>query len=103
MTRETGAISLMEAISKMTYLPASFPEDQVPRMKERGRVQEGAVADITIFDPDTVKENATPRPGENSLPSTGIPYVIVNGTVIVDDSKAQRVEPGVAIRNAVIE
>ena len=99
MVRETNAISLMEAISKMTYLPAQFLEDHVPQMKKRGRVQEGAVADITIFDPKTVTENAGPEAGKNSLPSTGIPYVIVNGTVVVDKSVVQRVAPGVAIRN----
>ena len=103
MARETGAISLMEAISKMTYLPAQFLEDHVPQMKKRGRVQEGAVADITIFNPATVTENSGPEAGKNSLPSTGIPYVIVNGTVVVDDSKVQRVAPGVAIRNPIIE
>ena len=103
MTRETGAISLMEAISKMTYLPAQFLEDHVPQMKKRGRVQEGAVADITIFDPKTVTENSGPEVGKNSLPSSGIPYVIVNGTVVVDKSKVQRVAPGVAIRNAIVK
>ena len=103
MVRETGAISLMEAISKMTYLPAKFLEDYVPQMKKRGRVQEGTVADITIFNPKTVTEHATPKPGENSLPSTGIPYVIVNGTIVVDNSEVQKVFPGVPIRNAVQE
>ena len=102
MARETGAISLMEAISKMSYLPARFLEDEVPQMKKRGRVQEGAVVDITIFDPKTVTENSGPEIGKNSLPSTGIPYVIVNGTVVVDNSKVQRVAPGVAIRNAIV-
>jgi N-acyl-D-aspartate/D-glutamate deacylase len=101
MTRETGAVSLMEAISKMTYLPARFLEDHVPQMKKRGRVQEGAVADITIFDPETVTEHSGPEVGKNSLPSTGIPYVIVNGKVVVDDSRVQRIAAGVAIRNAV--
>jgi dihydroorotase-like cyclic amidohydrolase len=103
MVRETKAISLMEAIRKMSHGPASFVEDYVPQFKNRGRVQEGAVADITIFDPETVTDNSTPKIGENSLPSTGIPYVIVNGTVVVDDSKVQRVAPGVAIRNAIVE
>ena len=103
MARETGAISLMEAISKMSYLPAQFLEDHVPQMKQRGRVQEGAVADITIFDPDRVTENSSPTVGENSLPSTGIPYVIVNGQVVVDNSVVQRVPAGVAIRNAIQE
>lgn len=99
MVRETQAITLMEAIWKMTYGPASFVEDYVPQFKQRGRVQEGAVADITIFDPETVTDNSTPEIGKNSLPSTGIPYVIVNGTIVVDDSEVQRVTPGVAIRN----
>lgn len=103
MARETGAIPLMEAISKMTYLPAQFLEDHVPQMKQRGRVQEGAVADITIFDPEKVTENAGPEIGKNSLPSTGIPYVIVKGQVVVDDSVVQRVAAGVAIRNPVVQ
>ena len=102
MTRETKAISLMEAISKMTLLPAQFLEDHVPQMKKRGRVQEGAVADITIFDPETVTEHSGPEVGKNSLPSTGIPYVIVNGTVVVDNSEVQKVFPGVAIRNPIV-
>ncbi|WKK65085.1 hypothetical protein [Lutimonas zeaxanthinifaciens] len=72
-------------------------------MKKRGRIQEGSAADITIFNPETVTDNATPKIGENSLPSTGIPYVIVNGTVVVDDSKVQNVAAGVAIRNKTIE
>lgn len=99
MVRETKAISLMEAIEKMTYGPASFVEDYVPQFKERGRVQEGAAADITIFDPETVTDNSTPEIGKNSLPSTGIPYVIVNGKVVVDNSVVQRIAAGVAIRN----
>jgi N-acyl-D-glutamate deacylase len=101
MVRETGAISLMAAISKMSLLPAQFLEDHVPQMKKRGRVQEGAVADITIFNPKTVTDNATAKIGANSLPSTGIPYVIVNGKIVVKQSKVQRVRAGVAIRNSV--
>lgn len=103
MARETDAVSLMEAINKMTLGPAQFLEDHVPQMKKRGRLQEGAVADITIFDPQTVTENSTPTIGENSLPSTGIPYVIVNGQVVVDDSVVQNIPAGVAIRNAVTQ
>ncbi len=87
----------------MTYLPAQFLEDYVPQMKQRGRIQKGAVADITIFNPETVTENSGPEPGKNSLPSTGIPYVIVNGTIVVNDSKVQKVFPGVAIRNAIVK
>ena len=103
MVREDGKVSLMEAISKMSYLPAAFLEDHVPQMKLRGRIQEGSAADITIFDPKTVTDNATAKIGENSLPSTGIPYVIVNGQVVVDDSVVQNIPAGVAIRNAIVK
>ena len=58
-------------------------------------------ADITVFDPDTVKGNASWEDGKNTLPSTGIPYVVVNGTVVVKNSEVQRVAPGVAVRNTV--
>ena len=66
-------------------------------MQERGRLQEGMVADITIFDAETVRDNATYEKG--SLPTTGIPYVIVNGKVVVKDSKVlPDVFPGEPIR-----
>ena len=103
MVREDGKVSLMDAIAKMSYEPAAFLEDHVPQMKLRGRIQEGSVADITIFDPKTVKDNATATIGENSLPSTGIPYVIVNGQVVVDDSVVQNIPAGVAIRNTIVK
>ncbi|MGB5440674.1 MAG: hypothetical protein WBN90_13630, partial [Gammaproteobacteria bacterium] len=63
----------------------------------KGRIQPGADADITIFDPKTVQDNSTQQ--KAGLPSTGIPYVIVNGTVVVKDSKVLKgVYPGKAIR-----
>ena len=103
MVRENKDISLMEAITKLTYLQAKFLEDMVPDMKLRGRLKPGAIADVTIFDPATVTDNATFEEGKNSLPSTGIPYVIVNGTVVVKDSKVLKgVYPGQPIRNAVL-
>ena len=45
-------------------------------------------------------DNSTLQAG--GLPSTGIPYVIVNGTIVVDDSKVQNVSAGVAIRNKIV-
>ncbi len=58
------------------------------------------IADITIIDPDTVTDNATYAKG--TLPTTGIPYVIVNGTIVVSDSKVLKdVNPGRPIRFAV--
>ncbi len=89
---------LMLAISKMSYMPAKFMEDNgVPQMAHKGRIQVGADADITIFDAATIKDNSTPAKG--GLPSTGIPYVVVNGTIVVKDSKVLKdVFPGKPIR-----
>jgi N-acyl-D-aspartate/D-glutamate deacylase len=98
LVREENLMPLMLAISKMSYMQAKFLQDNgVPQMAHKGRIQVGADADITIFDPATVKDNSTPQAG--GLPSTGIPYVVVNGTVVVKDSKVQKgVFPGKPIR-----
>ncbi|WP_226019057.1 amidohydrolase family protein [Novosphingobium sp. FKTRR1] len=80
--REKHAVSLMDALGKMTLLPARRMEGVAPMMRHKGRVQVGADADLTLFDPDKVKDLATFRkPAE---PSTGIPYVIVAGQLVVD-------------------
>ena len=101
IARENADVDLMTALSKMTYQPAKFLGSTVPQMRTRGRLQEGMTADVTIFDPETVTDNASWEDGKNTLPSTGIPFVIVNGTIVVKDSEVQRVTPGVEIRNAV--
>ena len=104
LIREKNVIPLMDGIAKLSYLQAKFLEDMVPDMKVRGRLKPGAIADITIFDPATVTDNASFDKGKNSLPSTGIPYVIVNGTIVVKDSKVLKgVYPGQPIRNAVLD
>jgi len=65
-------------------------------------MQVGMDADITIFDPDKVTDNSTNQNG--ALPTTGIPYVIVNGTVVVKNSKVLKgVYPGQPIRNPVLD
>jgi len=104
LNREKKLIPLMEAIAKLSYYQAKWLGPMVPDMKVRGRIQKGAVADITIFDAEKVTDNADWAPGKNSLPSTGIPYVIVNGTIVVKDSKVLKgVYPGQPIRNAILE
>jgi N-acyl-D-glutamate deacylase len=97
-TREDKLMPLMLAISKMTYMYAKFLQDNgVSQMAHKGRIKVGADADITIFDPATVRQNATVKNG--GLPSTGIPYVVVNGTLVVKDSKVLKgVYPGQPIR-----
>ncbi|GEA59186.1 amidohydrolase family protein [Vibrio comitans] len=101
MVREDNLMPLMSAISKMSYMPAEFlRENGVEQMANKGRIQVGADADITLVDPQTVQDNSTLK--EPGLPSTGIPYVVVNGTVVVEDSKVLKgVYPGQAIRNSI--
>lgn len=98
MGREHG-VPLMFAVAQMSYWPAKHLGDTgLKAMQERGRMQEGMVADITIFDPENVTDNATYKAGEQGLPTSGIPYVIVNGQLVVKDSEFQKVWAGQPIR-----
>jgi hypothetical protein len=79
-------IPLMQTVAMSSYNWAKpLGDTGLKAMQERGRMQPGMVADITIFDPETITDNATYEKG--IVPSTGIPYVIVNGTIMVRDSK----------------
>lgn len=102
LAREEG-IPLMQVIAASSYNPAMYlGKTGLEAMQERGRLQEGMVADITIFDPETVTDNSTYA--EGTLPTTGIPFVIVNGTIVVRDSEVLKdVTPGQPIRFPVEE
>jgi len=104
MVREEKIMPLMEAISKMSYLHAKYLDELagISQFRTKGRVQEGADADIVIFNPDTVTDNSTYEPGMGALPTTGMPYVLVNGVMVVKDSKVQKVFPGKPIRFPVL-
>ena len=80
--REKHALTLMDAIARMTLLPAKRLEQISPTMKHKGRVQLGADADLTLFDPATVADRATYA--HPILTSAGIPYVLVGGVAVVD-------------------
>jgi len=96
--REQG-VPLMFTLAQLSYWSAlHLGNAGLEAMKERGRVQVGKIADLTLFDPKTVKDNSTYKAGENGLSSTGIPYVIVHGTIVVKDSKVLPVKAGQPIR-----
>jgi len=95
--RENHTLSLMEALRRMTIMPAKRLEVHSPMMKYKGRIQVGADADITIFNKNTVIDRATFE--QPALPSAGIPYVLVSGVIVVKDGETvDGVYPGVAIR-----
>jgi N-acyl-D-aspartate/D-glutamate deacylase len=95
--RETHTLWLMEAINKMTLMPAQRLEARVPAMRLKGRLSVGADADITIFDAATVIDRSTYR--EPSLPPVGIQHVLVNGVSVVANGRAiEDVAPGRAAR-----
>jgi N-acyl-D-aspartate/D-glutamate deacylase len=83
--RERKVLTLMDALRKMTLMPAQRLEKFAPVMRRKGRLQEGMDADITIFDPQTVTDRA--GYGKPTLPSEGIPYVLVNGVPVVSNSQ----------------
>jgi len=90
--REQHAMSLMDALRKMTAMPA----DRLG-IHSKGRVAVGADADITVFDPARVTDRATfDQPAQYS---EGIPYVLVNGVLVVKDGQInESVLPGRGLR-----
>jgi N-acyl-D-aspartate/D-glutamate deacylase len=94
--RDEHAVPLMDALRRMTLEPARRLERRTPAMARKGRIAPGADADLTIFDPARVIDRATYE--DASIPSAGIPYVIVNGQVVVDKGEVTSARPGKAVR-----
>jgi len=98
--REEKVISLQEGLRKITIMPAERLEKIAPVFKNKGRIAIGADADITIFDPDKIIDQATYE--EPARYSKGIHYVLVNGMVVVDEATlVENVFPGKGVRGII--
>jgi N-acyl-D-aspartate/D-glutamate deacylase len=94
--RDQKRISLNDAIRKMSLMPAQRLEKVTENAKRLGRLQQGAQADIVVFDPQSVQDRATFRsPTEASV---GVRYLMVAGTVVVNEGRiVEGVAPGRAL------
>jgi N-acyl-D-aspartate/D-glutamate deacylase len=94
--REKKTLTLIEALRKMTLMPAQMLERSTPEGHKKGRLQEGADADVVVFDPQTIADRATfEKPME---PSAGVHELLVAGTPVIEDGKMlENVFPGKAI------
>lgn len=90
--RELKVLRLEDAIRKMTSLPAnSF------RLKQRGELREGNWADIVVFDPEKVRVPATYNDPHHY--AVGIPYVLVNGVLVIKRDEHTGAKPGMVLRH----
>jgi N-acyl-D-aspartate/D-glutamate deacylase len=95
--REKKTLGLMEALRKMSLMPAQMLERSTPAARQKGRLQEGADADIVVFDAATISDHSTYE--KPMLPSVGVRYLIVGGSVLIDAGKiVPNVFPGHALR-----
>src|SRR5262245_7280185 len=88
--RTDKVLTLEDAVRKMTSLPA-----QILRLKYRGMLKEGYWADVVVFDPDTVSDPATYENPQQY--AKGVPFVFVNGAVVIDGGNHTGARPGKVI------
>src|ERR1043166_6911943 len=88
--RDEKVLTLEDAVRKMTSLPA-----QTLRLKDRGLIKEGYWADVVVFDPNTVGDPATYENPQQY--AKGVPFVLVNGSIVVDKGNHTGARPGKVI------
>jgi cytosine/adenosine deaminase-related metal-dependent hydrolase len=97
LTRGHEPLSLAQALSKCSLEPARLLEDRVPAMRRKGRLQVGADADVLVFDPIHLTDQATYT--HTTRPSAGVRHVLVNGTFVVRDGEiVPEARPGRPVR-----
>ena len=90
--REENVLTLEDAVRRMTSLPATLL-----RMEDRGRIAPGMAADVVVFDPQKIQDKST---FANPLVyAEGVDYLLVNGTVVIDDGKTTGALPGQVLRH----
>ena len=94
--RTRHVISLEEAIRKMTSLPA-----EQFRLVNRGIIRPGYAGDLVIFDPARVADTATFE--KPHAYAAGIPFVLVNGVVVVKSGEQTDALPGQVLANSLME
>jgi N-acyl-D-aspartate/D-glutamate deacylase len=96
-TRDLKVLPLKEALAKATILPAQLTERGAPAMRKKGRLQIGADADLTIFDPATLIDQSTvERPG---VESAGVQYVVIAGQIVrTPAGNVKTTRPGTPIK-----
>jgi N-acyl-D-aspartate/D-glutamate deacylase len=83
--REEKTLDLMTALRKMTLMPAQRLQKRAPMFNDKGRIREGADADITVFDPQRIIDKAT---FDDPLQySAGIQFVLVNGVPVLSNGE----------------
>jgi N-acyl-D-aspartate/D-glutamate deacylase len=98
--REGAALPLMQALRKMTLMPAQRIEGRAPQMRNKGRLRVGADADIVVFDPQRIIDRATYE--EPATYAEGMRYVFVLGTAVVSDGViVEEAAPGRPVRAVV--
>jgi N-acyl-D-aspartate/D-glutamate deacylase len=75
-------MTAIDAVRKMTYMPALRLERCTPEARKKGRLQVGADGDLVILDPETFRDQSTfERP---AVPSTGVRFLLVNGILVIE-------------------